>query len=47
MRTLGIWLLLLLASQSIFAENTITIIGDTDDGYYFQSACQNYTSILS
>jgi hypothetical protein len=35
MRTLGIWLLLLLASQSIFAENTITIIGDTDDGYYF------------
>jgi hypothetical protein len=39
MRTLGIWLLLLLASQSIFAENSITIIGDTDDGYYFDQAC--------
>jgi hypothetical protein len=42
MRTLGKWLLLILAIQSLFAENSITIIGDIDDGYYFQSVVTTY-----
>jgi hypothetical protein len=35
MRTLGKWFFLILAIQSLYSENSITIIGDIDDGYYF------------
>jgi hypothetical protein len=35
MRTLGDGALVFIAIQSLYAENSITIIGDLDDGYYF------------
>jgi hypothetical protein len=37
MRTLGKWFFLILAIQSLYSENSITIIGDIDDGLLFQS----------
>lgn len=35
MRTLVRWALVFIVFQSLYAENSISIVGDLDDGYYF------------